>query len=164
MWTDTFCSIIPLAIAFKKSSTRVLRGKAIGFDEHNDIQTPCFGLQGFYQLPVRNGSCKRQQLLWAKQLLNCIRIYNFLLVEKIHFYQVPWEYAHWEETKLFPSWEQLISLQYLQTWGLICAAGHQPLQALSHPGCIGTPLCTFEEKQHLRITALRAENNEGLHK
>lgn len=89
---------------------------------------------------------------------------NVLFEEEIHFYQVPWEYAHWEETKLFPSWEQLISSQYFQTWDQISAAEHQPLQPLSHPGCAGTPLHTFKEKQQLKITALRAENNERLQK
>lgn len=57
---------------------------------------------------------------------------NFLFAEEIHFYQVLWEHAPWKETKLFPFWEQLISCQCLETWGLICAAENLPLQAPSH--------------------------------
>lgn len=80
---------------------------------------------------------------------------------EMHFHQVPWEHAHWEKIKLYPSWEQLI-----------CSQGAQPAMhnssrfGLSNPPgtCVpGIPLCTSEEKQHLSIAAFRAENNERLH-
>lgn len=72
-----------------------------------------------------------------------------------------------EEKKLFPSQEWLVYSQYLKRYGAQPAMQSTSLFGLSNlPGsCVlGIPLRTLEEKQHLSITAFRAENNEMLHK
>lgn len=113
---NTFCSIIPLAIAYNKTSTRVWRRKEGS------------GIWWSQQHPGLAASVRQvfNQLLGNKLLLHKVAgpiskaaadlCKPFPFAEEIHFHQVQWEHAHWEEIKLLPPWEWLICSQYLQRY------------------------------------------------